>query len=40
VYLKDLPKFKIIAKQFAWGIVMEKWKKNTVRWIEFAGTSN
>ena len=40
VYLRDLPKSKIIAKQFARGIVMEKRKKKQVSWAKFVGTSN
>jgi len=40
VYLKDLPKSKVIAKQFARGIVMEKRKKKLVSWTEVAKTSN
>lgn len=40
VYLRDLPKSKVIAKQFARGIIVEKHKKKPVSWAEFAGTSN
>jgi hypothetical protein len=40
VYLRDLPRSKRIAKQFARGIIMEKRKKKPVSWAEFAGTSN
>lgn len=40
VYLRDLPRSKVIAKQFARGIIMEKQKKKPVSWADFAGTSN
>jgi len=40
VYLRELPKSKVIAKQFVRGIVMEKYKKKMISWVEFAGTSN
>jgi len=41
VYLRDLPKSKVIAKLLARGIIMEKCKKKPVSWAsEFAGTSN
>lgn len=40
VYLRDLPKSKVIAKQFARGIVMEVKKKKLVSWAEFAAASN
>lgn len=40
VYLRDLSKSNLIAKQFARGIIMEKRKKKAVGWAEFAGTSN
>jgi len=40
VYLRDLPESKIIAKQFARGIIMEKRKKKPVSWADFAGNSN
>ena len=40
VYLRDLPKSKVIAKQFARGIVMEVLKQKPVSWAEFAAVSN
>ena len=40
VYLRDLPRSKVIAKQFARGIVMEVKKKKLVSWAEFAAASN
>ena len=40
VYLRDLPKSRIITKQFARGIILEKRKKKPVSWAEFVGNSN
>jgi len=40
VYLRDLPKSKVIAKQFAKGFIMKKCKKKPVSWAEYVGTSN
>lgn len=40
VYLRNLPTSKVIAKQFARGIIMETLKNKPVSWADFAGTSN
>lgn len=40
VYLRNLPTSKVIAKQFARGIIMETVKNKPVSWADFAGTSN